>query len=110
MRAPIAAPSRSPPGREKGRNERRKHKLRPCLTGSGTAGRATAASPRRQTDPKQLRSRFAALLQHQELVISKPSPESMSTSEALQSLCSTSPLMASNSLISALSLQRAKGD
>ena len=74
MRALITAPSQSPPGREKGRNERRKHKLKPCLPSTGTAGRGTAESLRRGTDAKLLRSHFAAMLQHQELVISKTSP------------------------------------
>lgn len=74
MRALITAPSRSPPGREKGRNDRRKHKLKPCLPSTGTAGKDTAESLLRGTDPRLLRSCFAAILQHQELVISKTSP------------------------------------
>lgn len=44
MRALITAPSRSPPGREKGRNERRKQRLRSCLPSSGTARKDTAES------------------------------------------------------------------
>lgn len=74
MQALIAALSQSPPGREKGRNERRKHKLKLCLPSTGAAGRDTAESLLWGMDPKLLRSHFAATLPHQELVISKTSP------------------------------------
>lgn len=51
MRALITAPSRSPPGREKGKNERGKRKLTPCLPGTRTAGKDAAESLLRGTDP-----------------------------------------------------------
>lgn len=53
MRALITAPSRSPPGREKGKNERGKRKLTPCLPGTRTAGKDAAESLLRGTDPPQ---------------------------------------------------------
>lgn len=38
MRAPITAPSQSPPDGEKGRNESRKLQLQACPTGTAAAG------------------------------------------------------------------------